>query len=106
MDSLFLFSMFATVTKMLVLQKVLSFSLLIFCCGCVDSFAPNDSDSRVDSLDYFIYSADLDSLPNSIRKKFADKALKILSVEENDSINRLNYLKVANRFYNIQEYED
>lgn len=103
---LFLFTMFATVTKMLVLQKVLSFSLLIFCCGCVDSFAPNDSDSRVDSLDYFIYSADLDSLPNSIRKKFADKALKILSVEENDSINRLNYLKVANRFYNIQEYED
>ncbi|MDI1254863.1 MAG: sensor histidine kinase [Flavobacterium sp.] len=61
---------------------------------------------RNDSLDYFFQQANLDALPYKKKHLYADKALAIISKEANDSMNRVNYFKVANRYWNINAKEE
>jgi len=58
-----------------------------------------------DSLDYFFEQANIDTLPYPKRLHFTEKALAIVEKQPNDSINRVNYFKVANRYYNIRCFE-
>jgi signal transduction histidine kinase len=59
-----------------------------------------------DSLsDYFTLANDL-SLSRENRLEFTQKAYDIVISNENDSLNRVNLFKVANRFYNINEFKN
>ena len=59
-----------------------------------------------DSLsEYFSLANDL-SLTKPKRQAYAKKAFEIVVNQEEDSINRVNLFKVANRYYNINDWKD
>jgi signal transduction histidine kinase len=61
--------------------------------------------SSQDSLSsYFTLANDL-ALPREDRLQYTDKAYEIVTNNENDSLNRVNLFKVANRFYNINDWK-
>ncbi|MGK4566682.1 tetratricopeptide repeat-containing sensor histidine kinase [Flavobacterium sp. 3HN19-14] len=63
---------------------------------------------RNDSLDYFLEKSYNDTVPKRQKYLYADKALTIVSNEVDDSMNRVNYFKVANRYFylgNRRKYE-
>ncbi|WP_298155061.1 sensor histidine kinase [Flavobacterium sp.] len=62
--------------------------------------------ARTDSLSIFFDRANDDELPYEVRHKYNDEALKIISKESNDSINRIYHFKVAARYYNMNALED
>lgn len=64
------------------------------------------SSSKADSLAYFFEIANNDTVPYEKRQLFTKKAIAIISKDKNDSMNRVNYFKVANRYYNIGAFED
>ena len=47
-----------------------------------------------------------DSLSIVERKSSSNKAYQIVLNQENDSINRVNFFRVANRYYNINDYDN
>ncbi|MFY0482838.1 sensor histidine kinase [Flavobacterium sp. PLA-1-15] len=55
-----------------------------------------------DSLAYFFEKANNDSVPYAERQMYTQKAIAIISKDKNDSMNRVNYFKVANRYYNMR----
>jgi hypothetical protein len=58
-----------------------------------------------DSLsNYFTLANDLVYLEK--RLQYNQKAFEIVTNNENDSLNRVNLFKVANRFYNINDWKD
>ena len=63
-------------------------------------------EKKSDSITIYLDLANQDTV--SLDKKFSynSKALDILLDEENDSLNRKNLFKVANRFYNMNNFED
>jgi hypothetical protein len=46
------------------------------------------------------------SLEEVIKKTIYKKAFEIVVAQENDSFNRVNLFKVANRYYNIYDQKD
>jgi len=50
--------------------------------------------------------ANNDSISLGRRKVYTKKAIAVISKRENDSLRRVNYFKVANRYYNMNEMED
>lgn len=63
-----------------------------------------DSISARDSLSFYLSLANSDTLRTSIRLSYNAKALKILRGQSNDSTNRSGLFKVANRYYNIGQF--
>jgi signal transduction histidine kinase len=62
--------------------------------------------SSSDSLStYFLLANDL-NLDYEKRLQFTQKASNIVVNQENDSLNRVNLFKVANRYYNINHYKE
>lgn len=90
-------------------MRYLFIILLIFSLffGCTKKNEKNNHiSSSKDSLsDYFTFANDL-SLSRDNRLKFAKKAYDIVISNENDSLNRVNLFKVANRFYNINDFKN
>jgi signal transduction histidine kinase len=59
-----------------------------------------------DSLSsYFSMANDFD-LPPQLREQYIQKALKIVAVQKNDSLHRVNLFKIANRYYNLDKFEE
>ena len=62
--------------------------------------------SSKDSLStYFLLANDF-SLARERRQEYNKKAFDIVNNQENDSLNRVNLFKVANRYYNINNWKD
>jgi signal transduction histidine kinase/Flp pilus assembly protein TadD len=62
--------------------------------------------SSQDSLStYFLLANDL-NLSLQKRQEYSRKAFEIVVNQDNDSLNRVNLFKVANRFYNINNWKD
>ncbi len=59
-----------------------------------------------DTLRHFLEVANNDSIALNKRKEFTDKALKMVLSQKPDSINRANYFKIANRYFNINDLEN
>lgn len=57
----------------------------------------------LDSLNIYLDLANNDNLPISQKKSFNIKAYQIIVNQKNDSLNRVNMFKVANRFFNIND---
>lgn len=60
--------------------------------------------STEDSLSLYFSSANDFSLPRSKRKMFTKKAYDIVVNQNSDSTNRKNLFKVANRYYNLNDW--
>jgi signal transduction histidine kinase len=81
--------------------------LLIFFYGCTNKKAKdNISDHTEDSLSTYFSSANNFDLTREKRQEYSHKAFEIVVNQENDSLNRLNLFKVANRYYNINNWKD
>lgn len=91
-------------------MKFISSILLIvvlFFFGCNQKkrvFAINEG--LEDSLSsYFSLANDFDLSPQ-LREKYIQKASKIVADQQNDSLHRVNLFKIANRYYNLDKFEE
>jgi signal transduction histidine kinase len=75
--------------------------------GCSKKSAENISDiSSKDSLSYYFSLANNFNLPRQKRQEYNYKAFYIVVNQDNDSLNRVNLFKIANRYYNINNWKD
>lgn len=85
---------------------ILTLLLLIFF-GCSKKESNDITvNSSNDSLSNYLSLANDFSLPREKRKIFNEKAFNIVINQENDSLNRVNLFRVANRYYNINNWRD
>ncbi|MGK4566674.1 tetratricopeptide repeat protein [Flavobacterium sp. 3HN19-14] len=59
-----------------------------------------------DSLSKYLEKANDEQLSFESRHKYNSKALYIINSQQNDSMNRVNYFKVANRYFNMNAMEE
>lgn len=85
---------------------LLLFLLFVFF-GCSKKKQQNDTVSLPeDSLSTYFSLANDFSLTREKRQEYNEKAFGIVVNQENDSLNRVNLFKVANRYYNINNWKD
>ncbi|GAA4129405.1 sensor histidine kinase [Flavobacterium chungbukense] len=65
----------------------------------------NNTISSVDSLPVYLSLANEDSIPLKFRQNYNLKALNIILNQKDDSINKVNLFKVANRYYNMSNWK-
>jgi len=78
----------------------------LFLIGCADKKKNFTESQTSDSLEIYLTIANEDSVPLEKRLDNNKKALRILLSQSNDSLNRKNLFKVANRFYNMNQSEE
>ncbi|MFE3867614.1 ATP-binding protein [Flavobacterium sp. LS2P90] len=85
---------------------LLLFLIFIFF-GCAKKKAENSPvTSSADSLSaYFLLANDF-NLVLEKRQEYNRKSFEIIVNQENDSLNRVNLFKVANRYYNMKNWKD
>tara|TARA_R110000868_G_scaffold47276_1_gene155271 strand:+ start:366 stop:2408 length:2043 start_codon:yes stop_codon:yes gene_type:complete len=88
-------------------KKHFIFTLFVFLIACSKKKEEiSNFNIREDSLSvYFELANDL-NLPIAKRENYNDKALEIVLNHSNDSLNRVNLFKVANRYYNISNWKN
>ena len=81
--------------------------LLIFFIGCTKQNEGNriSSQSR-DSLDLYLSLANEYKLPVEIKQKYNQKAFEVIMSQPDDSIKRVNLFKVANRYFNMRDWNN
>lgn len=91
-------------------MKLLKFLLLVFISliiyGCIDDEAQLTQNINADSLSFYFEKANDESLDYQNRHSSADTILAIISKQVNDSLNRKNYFKLANRYFNMNAMDD
>ncbi|MCD0470053.1 tetratricopeptide repeat-containing sensor histidine kinase [Flavobacterium sp. JAS] len=58
-----------------------------------------------DSLPTFLSLANDDNLPLNLKQKYNKKALAIIITQTDDSLNKVNLFKIANRYYNMSDWK-
>lgn len=101
------FSIFDT-TQNLLLKKY-SFILLFFLILLIGCTNKNNSEKKVtlseDSLSSYLSLANDLRLPLEFKQKYNRKAFEIIINQKDDSINKVNLFKVANRYYNMGDWK-
>lgn len=87
------------------LYIILFFISLFFGCTKKSTQSETSIDSK-DSLSKYLSLANNFDLPSEQREKYIQKAFKIISPQENDSLHRVNLFKVANRYYNLENWKE
>lgn len=86
--------------------NIFLFILFLFF-GCTNRNGLNPAgNSSEDSLSTYLTLANNFNLPQKERLKYNQKAFLIISDQPNDSLNRANLFKIANRYYNMDNWED
>nr|WP_199000763.1 tetratricopeptide repeat-containing sensor histidine kinase [Flavobacterium sp. ASV13] len=85
-------------------SQILLFLLLILL-GCTKKSELNKTEisTEEDSLPVYLSLANDINLTYDLKQKYNKKALLIIINNNNDSINRVNLFKVANRYYNMND---
>lgn len=84
---------------------ILLLSFFIFF-SCTEKNKINDkADSSQDSLSSYLSLANDFNLPLKKKQEYNQKAFAIIVEEPNDSLNRINFFKVANRYYNMNDWQ-
>ncbi|QSW87059.1 tetratricopeptide repeat protein [Flavobacterium endoglycinae] len=83
---------------------ILLFLLLIFS-GCTQKKKSKELTSVQDSLPVYLSLANDIQLNYDLKQKYAQKAFSIVVKQKNDSINRVNLFKIANRYYNMNDFK-
>ena len=88
-------------------EKWICLLLLFVFFGCTQKKSDNKTTNiSNDSLDiYFSLAYDF-NLPIEKRLEYISKANEIVVSQENDSLNRANLFKIANRYYNINSFKE
>ncbi|MBE8727430.1 sensor histidine kinase [Flavobacterium sp. KB82] len=81
---------------------MLLFFVLLACTKKTENAVKNSS---VDSLSTYLTLANEDNLPLQIKQKYAQKALNVILEQKDDSLNKVNLFKVANRYYNMSDWK-
>jgi signal transduction histidine kinase len=85
---------------------LLLFLLFVFF-GCTNRKPKNNTvNPAEDSLSSYFSLANDFNLDREKRQEYNHKAFEIVVNQENDSLNRVNLFKVANRYYNIKDWGD
>ena len=84
---------------------ILFFFLTIFIACTKNKIADKNTTPSKDSLPIFLTLANDDHLPYSNKKKYNQKAFDIIINQKDDSINKVNLFKVANRYYNMNDWK-
>jgi signal transduction histidine kinase len=101
------FSIFDTIQNILLKKHyyILSVILVVFF-GCTKNKVANQKFiSSEDSLSTYLTLANDDGLPFNYKKKYNQKALAIILNQKDDSINKVNLFKIANRYYNMNDWK-
>nr|WP_315240585.1 tetratricopeptide repeat protein [uncultured Flavobacterium sp.] len=81
--------------------------LLIFFIGCTkQNEGTHVSSQSRDSLDLYLSLANEYKLPVEIKQKYNQKAFEVIMSQPDDSIKRVNLFKVANRYYNMRDWNN
>ena len=64
------------------------------------------NDRSQDSLPSYLTLANDFDLSPQLREQYIQKASKIVADQQNDSIHRVNLFKIANRYYNLEKFEE
>lgn len=86
--------------------SILLLTLFIFF-GCTPKKTAEASHNiQKDSLSSYLIIANNFDLSSEQRVQYIDKALKIIMAQENDSLYRTNLFKIANRYYNLDNWKE
>ncbi|OMQ12551.1 tetratricopeptide repeat-containing sensor histidine kinase [[Flexibacter] sp. ATCC 35103] len=86
--------------------QILFFLLIVLSFACNRKNQVNKSiASSEDSLPVYLKLANDINLPLSFKQKYNQKSLDIILNQKNDSVNRINLFKVANRYYNMSDWK-
>ncbi|WP_348651441.1 sensor histidine kinase [Flavobacterium sp. IMCC34518] len=86
-------------------QYYILFLLLVIFISCTNNkVVKQNSNSKNDSLSAYLTLANDENLSFTYKKKYTQKALAIILTQKDDSINKVNLFKVANRYYNMSEW--
>ncbi|MDQ6528785.1 ATP-binding protein [Flavobacterium sp. LHD-85] len=86
------------------LKKILLF-LFFVVLACTKKAENLEMTSSRDSLPTYLTLANEVDLPLHIKQKYAQKALSIILQQKDDSLNKVNLFKVANRYYNMSDWK-
>ena len=64
------------------------------------------SDKPSDSLSVYFSLANNFDFSAELREQYIQKAMKIVVNQKNDSLHRANLFKIANRYYNLEKFEE
>jgi signal transduction histidine kinase len=83
-------------------QILLFLFLILFGCTKKSDFYKNVNSPK-DSLPVYLSLANDINLPYKFKQQYNEKALSIILNEKDDSLNKVNLFKVANRYYNMND---
>lgn len=79
--------------------------VLLFVCACSKKKTSVELSSVRDSLPVYLTLANDINLSYEIKQENAKKAFSIVISQQNDSLNRTNLFKIANRYYNMSDFK-
>ena len=85
-------------------QIILLLFLILFGCTKKDNLYKNLNPSK-DSLSIYLSLANDIDLSRNLKEDYNEKALAIILSEKDDSLNKVNLFKVANRYYNMNDLQ-
>ena len=88
-------------------SQILSFLFLVLL-GCTPKTKENEGvilNSSQDSLSIYFSLANDINLPLTYKQKYNQKAFDIVNAQKDDSIKKVNLFKIANRYYNMNDWE-
>ncbi|WP_291286079.1 tetratricopeptide repeat-containing sensor histidine kinase [Flavobacterium sp.] len=83
---------------------LLFLSLILLGCTSKTEKDKNEN-SSIDSLSIYFSLANDANLPLAYKQNYNQKAFDIIIAQKNDSLNRVNLFKVANRYYNMSDWK-
>lgn len=87
-------------------MKKIIFLLFLCLISCSDKKNNFSKNKEPDSLSVYFSLANLDTLQYEKRLEYAEKAYDLIKNQENDSMHRVYLFRVANRYYNMRNFED
>lgn len=79
--------------------------VLLFVSACTKKKTSDDLSSSKDSLLTYLALANDINLSYEFKQENAKKAFSIVNNQENDSLYRINLFKIANRYYNMNDFK-
>lgn len=79
--------------------------LLLIFSGCTQKKKSKELTSMQDSLPVYLSLANDIQINYDLKQKYAQKAFSIVVKQKNDSISRVNLFKIANRYYNMNDFK-
>ncbi len=101
------FIIFGKTQKKQLKKKCKILLLLFFVLFACNKNAKSDQDltSPKDSLPIYLSLANENNLPLSVKQNYNQKALRVILDQEDDSLNKVNLFKIANRYYNMSDWK-